>query len=114
VQQWCSPAQPSCDPPGHWGCAAPAWTRLALTNSVLLLAAFRLDAVPCAASMQPLLLALLRLIRAPLGSSSLPPADTHIPGAMQDCSTFYCFVSADKIFEIFLRVSELGCKRLES
>lgn len=114
VQQWCSPAQPSCDPPGHWGCAAPAWTRLALTNSVLLLAAFRLDAVPCAASMQPLLLALLRLIRAPLGSSSLPPADTHVPGAMQDCSMFCCFVSADKIFEIFLRVSELGCKRLES
>lgn len=99
----------------------PAWAlglcstcRLALTNSVLLLAAFRLDAVPCAASMQLLLLALLRLIRAPLGSSSLPPADTHIPGAMQDYSTFCCFVSADKIFEIFLRVSELGCKLLES
>lgn len=99
-------------PPGRWGCAAPAWSRLALTSSVLLLAAFMLGAVPCATPTQLLLLALLGLIRTPWGAA---PCLLLMLVFLVLCETAVCvLLFADKIFEIFLRVSELGCKTLES
>lgn len=112
VQQWRSPAQLSCHPPGHRGCAAPARSRLALTSGVLLLTALRLGAVPCAAPTQLLLLALLGLIRTPWGAAPCLPLTLMFLVLCKTAARVLLF--ADKIFEIILRVSELGCKVLES